>query len=119
MARTRQRGLTLFTTHVLWFHNSRNRFTLRHDLKSCMTCSEDGTTVRRYRTVRLNFCQEVRYLFFVMVRKQYVGSVRLFCNRAGTVRLVRCLNEKSQTFPALRRLFVCRGKRQLKPTLNV
>ena len=34
-------------------------------------------TVRRYGTVRLNFCQEVRY----------AGTVRFFCN--GTVRLFR------------------------------
>ena len=35
-------------------------------------------TARRYGTVRLNFCKEVRYAFFVMVRVRYVGTVRLF-----------------------------------------
>ena len=43
-------------------------------------------TVRRYGTVRLNFCQEVRYAFFVMVRVRYVGTVRLLCDGTGTVR---------------------------------
>ena len=33
-------------------------------------------TVRRYDTVRLNFCLEVRY----------AGTVRFFCNGTGTVR---------------------------------
>ena len=33
-------------------------------------------TVRRYSTVRLNFCQEVRY----------AGTVRFFCNGTGTLR---------------------------------
>ena len=33
-------------------------------------------TVRRYGTVRLNFCQEVRY----------AGTVRFFCNGTGTLR---------------------------------
>ena len=58
---------------------------------------------------------------------RYVGKVRYasifakkygapFCNGTGTV---RCVNLKSQTFRALRRLFERRGKRQLKPTLNV
>ena len=32
--------------------------------------------VRKYGTVRLKFCEEVRY----------AGTIRLFCNDAGTVR---------------------------------
>ena len=40
----------------------------------------------RYGAVRLNFCQEVRYAFFVMVRVRYVGTVRLLCDGTGTVR---------------------------------
>ena len=42
--------------------------------------------VRYVGTVCLNFWQEVRYAFFVMVRVWYVGTVRLFCNGRGTVR---------------------------------
>ena len=46
--------------------------------------------VRRYGKVRLNFCQEVRYVgtirFFVMVRVRYVGTVRLFCKGRDAVR---------------------------------
>ena len=38
--------------------------------------SKDGSTVRRYGMVRLNFCQEVRY----------AGMVRFFCNGTGTLR---------------------------------
>ena len=34
--------------------------------------------VRRYGTVRRNFCLEVRYAFFVMVRVWYVGTLYEF-----------------------------------------
>ena len=80
--------------------------------ESSTVCDSKGW---QYGTVCLNFCEEVWYAFFVMV--PYIGTVRLFCNGTGT--LVRCLNLKSQTFCTLCRLFVCRCKRQLKPTLNV
>ena len=38
--------------------------------------SKDGSTVRRYGTVRLNCCQEVRYAFLVMVRYVFFVMVR-------------------------------------------
>ena len=54
----------------------------------------------------------VRYVFFVMVRVRHVGMVRLFCNGTGTVRWYALLIKKP-------RLFAHRGKKPLKPTLNV
>ena len=38
--------------------------------------TKDGSTVRYVGTVRLNFCQEVRY----------ADTVRFFCNGTGTLR---------------------------------
>ena len=34
-------------------------------------------TIRRYGTVRLNFCWKVRYAFFVMVRVRYASKIEL------------------------------------------
>ena len=60
----------------------------------------------------------VWYVFFVMVRVWYVGTVRLFCKGMGTV-CWYALSIKTPDFCTLRWLFVNRGKELLKPTLNV
>ena len=71
---------------------------------------KDGSTVRYVGTVRYasifakKYCTLVRCAFFVMIRVRYVGTL---------FELIY------QTFRTLHRIFVCRGIRQLKPTLTV
>ena len=48
----------------------------QHNKTECSMQGWQYGTVRRYGTVRLNFCQEVRY----------AGTVRFFCNGTGTLR---------------------------------
>ena len=73
--------------------------------------------VRYVGTVRLNFCQEVRYAFFVMVRVRYVGTVRLLCDLAVVeqawvrVRYVGTLFE-FQNLPTKR--FMCKVRPSMK-----
>ena len=55
-------------------------------------------TLVRCGTVRLSFCYEVRYVYFVMVRVRYVGTVRRFCKGTGTVRWYALLIKTPRLF---------------------
>ena len=50
--------------------------------------------------------------------ERYAGTVRFFCNGTGTY-VGSLFQLKIPDFSHIAQAFVCRGKRQLKPTLNV
>ena len=98
--------------------------TSRSDSHTALATCKQGWqygTVRKYGTSQ----------FLLRSTERWYGTF-FFCHGSGTIRwygtpfllrygygtLVLCLNEKPQTFCTLSRLFVCRGKRQQKTTLN-